>query len=91
MKIISNSDGIQEKEFNLQEIYDLLTNEYFVISEEVRTKTALQYIIMWMPFVTSISVERNLCNDWLDITFTNGKVIRLYDTGLEYPFDLLTD
>jgi uncharacterized membrane protein len=91
MKIISNSDGMYQAEYNLQYMYDILTNEFFTMNEEVRNEKELQHIIAWLPLIDSILVVRTMRDDWLDILFLNGDRIKMYNTGLEYAFDMLVD
>lgn len=91
MRIISESDGMQVTEFSLQDIYNRLTNEYFAPNEEVENGKELQYIIAWLPLIESILVVRSMRDDWLDILFVNGDKIRMYNTGLEYSFDMLVE
>jgi uncharacterized membrane protein len=91
MKIISNSDGMYQAEYNLQYMYDILTNEFFTMNEEVRNEKELQHIIAWLPLIDSILVVRTMRDDWLDILFSNGDRIKMYNTGLEYAFDMLVD
>lgn len=78
-------------EFRLQDIYYTLTNEYFVMNEDAQNGKELQHIIAWLPLIESILVVRSMRDDYLDILFANGDKIRMYNTGLEYAFDMLVD
>ena len=91
MKLISHSDGTHQAEYNLQYMYDMLTNEFFTMNEEVRNGKELQHIIAWLPMIVSISIVRYIDESWLDITFVNGEQIRMYNTGIERELDILVD
>ena len=91
MRVISDYSGMKATEFSLQEIYGILTNEYFITNEEVKDTTWIQHIIAWLPLIESILVVRTMRDDYLDILFVNGNKIRIYNTGLEYAFDMLVD
>lgn len=92
MRIISESKGMKATEYNLQEIYDRLTSYYFVTNESVRNGKELSQIIAWLPLIDSILSGRlSLHNVYLDILFTNGSKIRMYNTFMEYAFDMLID
>lgn len=91
MWITSFSDGQTEQEYSLQEIYEKVTNEYFVENEEVKNGKELQQIISWLPVIDTIIVDRSCRYDYIDILFITGNKIRLYETGLEYAFDMLVE
>ena len=91
MWITSFSDGQAEQEYSLQEIYEKVTNEYFVTNEEIKNGKELQQIISWLPVIDTIIVDRSYRYDYIEILFCNGNKIRLYETGLEYAFDMLVE
>lgn len=94
MLIVDRTNYIEEyepKNVSMQEIYNLLTDEDINTNGEKLNEKVITNIIAWLPNITKIEVTRTYFDNWLDITFTNGEIIRLYNIGIEYAISCLVD
>lgn len=94
MLIVDRTNYIEEyepKNISMQEMYNLLTDEDINTNGEKLNEEAITNIIAWLPNITKIEVTRTYFDNWLDITFTNGEIIRLYNIGIEYAISCLVD
>lgn len=94
MLIVDRTNYIEEyepKNVSMQEIYSLLTDEDINTNGEELNEKAITNIIAWLPNITKIEVTRTYFDNWLDITFTNEEIIRLYNIGIEYAISCLID
>ena len=94
MLIVDRTNYIEEyepKNISMQEMYNLLTDEDINTNGEKLNEKAITNIIAWLPNITKIEVTRTYFDNWLDITFTNGEIIRLYNIGIEYAISCLVD
>lgn len=94
MLIIDRTNYIEEyepKNISMQEMYNLLIDEDINTNGEELNEKAITNIIAWLPNITKIEVTRTYFDNWLDITFTNGEIIRLYNMGIEYAISCLVD
>lgn len=94
MLIVDRTNYIEEyepKNVSMQEMYNLLTDEDINTNGEELNEKAITNIIAWLPNITKVEVTRTYFDNWLDITFTNEEIIRLYNMGIEYAISCLVD
>ena len=87
MKINSNAVNAVEKEISIQKMFDFLLEE----CDDVSVKNERNWLIAWLPNISSINVAYLLEDSYIDVQFTNSEVIRLYNTGLEYLLATLSE